>query len=268
MFYYGQLVIGPAGSGKTSYCNILQEGSFKRNIQVVNLDPAAEYIPYKCAIDIRELICLSDVMEEFEYGPNGGLVYCMEYLLQNWDWMQDQLNNIAQDDYVLFDCPGQIELYSHIDMMRKLTQLLVNSGFSISSVYLVDINFIEDDAKFLSGLLMALSASMTLELPAFTVLSKCDLMKDKKKLKRYTKLHKFNEESEYINQDEFSKTYKSFTSGISELVTSFGIGRLLCLDTTDDESIDNILGEIDYAIQFGDNLEPDDKLYDQAEQQL
>jgi len=48
--------------------------------------------------------------------------------------------------------------------------------------------------------------------------------------------------------DEFSKTYKSFTSGISELVTSFGIGRLLCLDITDDESIDNILGEIDYAI--------------------
>lgn len=39
-------------------------------------------------------------------------------------------------------------------MMRKLTQYLVNSGFSISSVYLVDVNFIDDDAKFLSGLLM------------------------------------------------------------------------------------------------------------------
>jgi len=29
--------------------------------------------------DIRELITLSDVMEELGYGPNGGLVYCMEY---------------------------------------------------------------------------------------------------------------------------------------------------------------------------------------------
>lgn len=59
----------------------MQEGSFKRNIEVVNLDPAVDFIPYKCAVDIRELICLSDVMEELGYGPNGGLVYCMEYLL-------------------------------------------------------------------------------------------------------------------------------------------------------------------------------------------
>lgn len=29
--------------------------------------------------DIRELISLDDVMEELGLGPNGGLVYCMEY---------------------------------------------------------------------------------------------------------------------------------------------------------------------------------------------
>jgi len=28
--------------------------------------------------DIRDLITLDDVMEELDYGPNGGLVYCME----------------------------------------------------------------------------------------------------------------------------------------------------------------------------------------------
>ena len=81
MLFYGQLVIGPAGSGKTSYCKILQDGSFKRNIQVVNLDPAADYVPYQYAVDIRDLISLNDVMEEFKLGPNGGLVFCMEYLL-------------------------------------------------------------------------------------------------------------------------------------------------------------------------------------------
>jgi len=31
-----------------------------------------------CA-DIRELISLEDVMEELKLGPNGGLIYCMEY---------------------------------------------------------------------------------------------------------------------------------------------------------------------------------------------
>lgn len=29
--------------------------------------------------DIRELISLDDVMEELGLGPNGGLMYCMEY---------------------------------------------------------------------------------------------------------------------------------------------------------------------------------------------
>lgn len=24
-----------------------------------------------------------------------------------------------QDDYILFDCPGQIELYTHMDTMKK-----------------------------------------------------------------------------------------------------------------------------------------------------
>lgn len=31
------------------------------------------------AVDIRELISLDDVMEELGLGPNGGLMYCMEY---------------------------------------------------------------------------------------------------------------------------------------------------------------------------------------------
>lgn len=31
--------------------------------------------------DIRELVSLDDVMEELGLGPNGGLLYCMEYPL-------------------------------------------------------------------------------------------------------------------------------------------------------------------------------------------
>ena len=40
------------------------------------------------ALDIRDLISLDDVMTELKYGPNGGLIYCMEYLVQNLDWLQ------------------------------------------------------------------------------------------------------------------------------------------------------------------------------------
>jgi hypothetical protein len=52
----------------------------KRNILICNLDPAAEHFSYRCDIDIRDLIMLDDVMEEMQLGPNGGLIFCMEYL--------------------------------------------------------------------------------------------------------------------------------------------------------------------------------------------
>ena len=41
-----------------------------------------ENFAYSCDFDIRDLINLDDVMEEFGYGPNGGLVY-HGFLLQN-----------------------------------------------------------------------------------------------------------------------------------------------------------------------------------------
>jgi GTPase SAR1 family protein len=78
---YAQLVIGPAGSGKSTYCqNVYQHcQSIKRTVHVVNLDPAADHFEYPVSVDIRELISLEDVMEELKLGPNGGLIYCMEY---------------------------------------------------------------------------------------------------------------------------------------------------------------------------------------------
>ena len=57
----------------------------KRNVKVINLDPAAEKFNYNCDIDIRELISVNDVMQKLKYGPNGALVYCMEYNIVDLD---------------------------------------------------------------------------------------------------------------------------------------------------------------------------------------
>lgn len=37
-------------------------------------------------------------MEELEYGPNGANIYCHEYLLQNMDWLQEQLCQYDEDE--------------------------------------------------------------------------------------------------------------------------------------------------------------------------
>ena len=59
---------------------------------MVNLDPAAESFNYKPIVDIRDLIRLDDVIQadDLEFGPNGGLVFCMEYLVEadGMEWMK------------------------------------------------------------------------------------------------------------------------------------------------------------------------------------
>ena len=60
---YAQLVMGPAGSGKSTYCSTLVSHAqdAKRTVNVVNLDPASEYFSYQPVADIRQDFCFSSV---------------------------------------------------------------------------------------------------------------------------------------------------------------------------------------------------------------
>jgi hypothetical protein len=65
-----------------------------RKCSVVNLDPANDHTNYECAIDVRDLIKLEEIMEEDELGPNGGILYAMEELENNMDWLEKALGNL------------------------------------------------------------------------------------------------------------------------------------------------------------------------------
>ena len=61
----------------------------RRSSFYINLDPAAESFEHTPDLDIRELISLEDVMEEMGLGPNGGLIYCFEFLMENLDFLTE-----------------------------------------------------------------------------------------------------------------------------------------------------------------------------------
>ena len=71
---FGQLVIGPPGSGKTTYCRGMQHfmQATGRKVAIINLDPANDMLPYEAAVDVADLVCLEQVMAELKLGPNGG----------------------------------------------------------------------------------------------------------------------------------------------------------------------------------------------------
>ena len=103
MVRYAQLVMGSAGTGKSTYCATMQEhaAASRRTMRVANLDPAAESFRYSLAFDVRSLISVDDVMDEMGLGPNGGLLYAMEYLVDNMEWLEEHLDEYAEDDYLL-----------------------------------------------------------------------------------------------------------------------------------------------------------------------
>ena len=146
-----------------------------RKVAVVNLDPANDNLPYISSIDMSNLITLDDVMTNLKLGPNGGLIYCMEYLETNLDWLKAQLAKF-KDHYFLFDCPGQVELYTHHSSVKNIVKQLTEWNYRIAAVHLVDSQYCSDPSKFISILLTSLSTMLQIALPHINVLSKADLI--------------------------------------------------------------------------------------------
>ncbi|XP_008555739.1 GPN-loop GTPase 3 [Microplitis demolitor] len=267
---YGQLVMGPAGSGKSTYCQALQRHAADENktIHVVNLDPAAEYFEYEPLVDIRELISLDDAMEddELKFGPNGGLIFCMEYLVENPGWLDEQLGDV-DDDYIIFDCPGQIELYSHMSVIKNLIDTLQNLNFRLCGIFLIDSQFMVDPQKFISGTMAALSVMVNLEIPHLNILSKMDLLskKAKKQLDRYLEPDPYYLLAD-MEDDPWNEKYRNLTEALGQLIESYSLVRFLPLDITDEENISDIRITIDNAVQYGEEEDVKTRDFDQPEE--
>ncbi|XP_074966065.1 GPN-loop GTPase 3 isoform X1 [Phalacrocorax aristotelis] len=243
----------------STYCSTMVQHceALGRAVQVVNLDPAAEQFSYPVMADIRELIEVDDVMEDesLRFGPNGGLVFCMEYFANNFNWLEESLGHV-EDDYILFDCPGQIELYTHLPVMKQLVEQLQQWEFRVCGVFLVDSQFMVESFKFISGILAALSAMISLEIPQINIMTKMDLLskKAKKEIEKYLDpdMYSMIEDSTNILK---SKMFKKLTKSICGLIDDYGMVRFLPFDRSDEESINIVLQHIDFTIQYGEDLE-------------
>lgn len=96
------------------------------------------------------------------------------------------LQSYGDDDYLIFDCPGQIELYSHATVFRTFVDWMRGQGWSMCAVYCLDCQFVSETPKFIAGSLQALAAMVQLELPHVNVLTKVDLVADKVRLQRFS----------------------------------------------------------------------------------
>lgn len=148
------------------------------------MDPSNETLPYPAFADISTLVNTEEVANRLSLGPNGSLLFAMEYLEQNFAWLEARLSE-CEGKYILFDFPGQVELYTHNNCIRNIVQRLQKMHYRITAVNLVDAHHVSDPAKFISVLLMSLTQMLHLELPAVNVLSKVDLIEQYGKLRAF-----------------------------------------------------------------------------------
>ena len=251
----------------------------RRSCYYVNLDPAADDFAFEPDLDIKSLISLDDVMEELSLGPNGGLIHCFEFLLQNLDFLSEAIENVSEEYLIIFDLPGQIELYTHIPLLPELVRFMGRSGslnINLCAAYLLEATFVIDKAKFFAGTLSAMSAMINLELPHVNILSKMDLVQGmigRKELKRFV-----DPDANLLDDDDTGRgsaeykadsgsptnantmmsggSFKQLNRAVARLIDDFSMVSYLRLDVGDEDSVGDILSYIDDAIQFHEAQEP------------
>ncbi|KAI1201800.1 GPN-loop GTPase 3 like protein [Nemania serpens] len=300
MSKFGVMVMGPAGAGKSTFCAslITHLQLNRRSAFYVNLDPAAETFEHAPDLDIRDLISLEDVMEEMGLGPNGGLIYCFEFLMENLDFLTDALDPLTEEYLVIFDMPGQIELYTHVPILPALVRFLTRAGsldIRLCAAYLLEATFVVDRAKFFAGTLSAMSAMIMLEVPHINVLSKMDLVRDqvrKKDLRRFVNpdsglldddpadVARRAAEGKNANQEREEEAvadlqdkdtlmrgtgFRRLNKAVAGLIESFSMISYLKLDVQDEDSVGAILSYIDDCIQYHEAQEPRELKEDEFE---
>lgn len=256
MTVFGQIVIGPPGSGKTKYCTIMQEflTNIGRSVFVVNLDPANDRLTYDCQLNIFDLINIEDVMVNCNLGPNGSLIYCMEFLEQNIDWLVENLQKLCKKcdrPYFLFDLPGQVELYTHHKSVKNIIQKLLSLDYRLCCVNLIDSYYVADASKFISVLLLCLSTMLQIELPHVNILSKMDLIKQYGKLAFnldfYTDVLDLDFLVETLEGDKFLAKFKNLNKKICDVVQDYSLISFLPLNIQKKSSVIKCVQMIDKA---------------------
>ncbi len=168
-------VVGTAGAGKSSLVTAFQRWSrfLETDAIAVNLDPGAERVHYDAEFDVRDLISLTEVMTEYDLGPNGAQILAADLLAAQAGDVADQLHSLS-GELMIVDTPGQVELFAFREASNHLIEVLGRNQAAI--IYLFDPMLSRSPSGFVSQMLLSSIVEFRLGLPTKNFLSKSDLL--------------------------------------------------------------------------------------------
>ena len=154
-----------------------------------------------------------------------------------------------------------------MNVMRTIVDGIKSWGFNVCAVFLLDSQFMIDIDKFMAGALTALSTLMVLECTAICVLSKMDLLKaDDKENVEHILDSEFSKLLEETPPSGFSKNFRFLTEKIASLMDSYSMVSFSPLNLEEEDSISDLLLQIDNAIQYGEDLDIKDHYPEEMDQ--
>ncbi|KAF5388302.1 hypothetical protein D9615_000349 [Tricholomella constricta] len=204
------------------------------------------------SLDMVRMVALSTVLSK--------------YLMENMDWLEEELGGF-EDDYLIIDCPGQIELYTHHPFLPTLVKNLSRLGMRTCAVYLIESQFMEDRYKFFSGVLSAMSAMVNLEIPWINVMSKMDLItstggarngiRGRKNIARYLDPDPLLLATSHgQDANPSNPRFHALNQAIVQLIEDHPLVSFLPLDLTNSDSLETVISHVDYTMQYGEDEEP------------
>lgn len=232
-------IVGTAGSGKSLLTAALSDHLRKQElgVAIVNLDPGVVWLPYSPDVDVRDYVNYDHVMRDYNLGPNGALVACLDLLISSVESIRLEIEGL-EPDYVIADTPGQLELFAFRATGNHLISSLGDANGAI--LFTSDPNLARQPSSLVSMLLLSASVQYRFLKPQLNVLTKSDLMNSEELARVVSWLEEpsslgkaLEEDGKGLDRLLIERTYKMLEDSeqpssliVTSASTGFGIGNL------------------------------------------
>jgi GTPase SAR1 family protein len=246
--------VGTAGSGKSTLTNNFARwlNDAKLSVGTINLDPGVLHLPYGPDIDVRDFVSLQGIMEKYNLGPNGGLIASIDLISSHLEELQEEIKDLGVD-FLLFDTPGQIELFA----FRETGPIIVSSLAEESRmlIYLVDAALAKTPAGLISSLLLSASVLVRFNLPQLNVLSRIDLLTEQE-LEQLTNWLDDSDQLIYALQDSRNELQIELSGELVKVIHRIFSGvDLVPLSALKMENLDVLFSHVSNTLTGGEGFE-------------
>ena len=245
---------GTAGAGKSTLVGTFQRWMDENGFHAVtvNLDPGAEVLAYDADVDVREWVVLGQIMEEFNLGPNGAQVVAADMMAIQSQDIAEAVNEM-EADYVLFDVPGQLELFAFRSSSKRIMENM--GGRMPVLVYLLDPMLIATPNGYVTSMLLGATVKFRFDVPMLYMLSKADLIEEEVR----SNIMAWNEDVWRLQSDLWEgepTAATTFSTDLLEGMSEFGASsQMIPISSASGEGLEDLYSLVQMVYAGGDDLE-------------